>query len=113
MPIPRSAGHVGSRKLLIPSIPDVNDPIPESISVSDQEMEAQPFVPEALMDAIEGIGITGGLAGMVDYDTAPALSIQRGLGLEDGIDHRSIAQHANIRGGQESVTRSVLFLKRE
>ena len=91
---------MGSGKLLIPSIADMNLTIPETIAISKQEMIAKALIAPTQMTTMNRLGRTEGLPEMMDDNSSPTISIDRAIKHEDRIIRWTLLEIAQVGQGK-------------
>lgn len=108
---PRGPGDVGAGKLSIPTVADVNDAVAEAVAVTDEEVISEALVAVAEMQAMDGLGVAGGLAEIVDHDASPSLVIKGGSSLKDRIRFHVAAE--GLDAGGEISSAELVVAERE
>lgn len=83
--VARFPDHVGTRKLIDPSVADMDLSVAQTIPVSHQEVIAESLIPPREVTAVDGLGCSEGLAQMVDHDSGPTSSSEVCFGVEQQI----------------------------
>ena len=100
----RGSHDVGSGKLIIPSVADVDFTIRQAVSVADDEVVAESLVSIPEMLPMDGLGRPEGATEMVDDDAGPPGSVQRSLDVEDRIPaFEHLVDVGKIRQGEAAT----------
>lgn len=87
---------MGARKLLIPSITDMDLSIGQAVAVSDEEVVAETLIAPAKVPSMHRLGGSEWLAEMMDDDSLPTIAIQGVLKHEDGVFSRPVLEISEI-----------------
>ena len=91
---------MGSGKLLIPSIADMNLTIPKTIAISKQEVIAKSLIAPTQMTTMNRFGRTEWLPEMMDDNSSPTISINRAIKHEDRIIRWTLLEIAQVGQGK-------------
>ena len=97
--------HTG--ELFIPTISHMNHPIPQSGSIPDNKVVAQPLIPIITVHSVDGCGITPGQSQIVNHDIFPTGMIQRGLNARHWVCSRMLIEMREICGEKTRTGRLV------
>ena len=89
--------HMGTWKLLIPAVSDMDLAIRQTIAITEQEVVSKALVAPAKVPSVDGLSRAEWLTKVMNDDSLPTILVERLIKLEEGVFCWTLLKVAQVR----------------